>query len=167
MGDLGMAALALVAGGWEVVMTGDMNGDHLSDTVWYDPHTAQVVIRLMAGDQLIAQGPILPGPVGAGWVALNVADADGDGLGDIIWVDADRNLLQVWLMDGTRARAVGPEIPGPGPGWSGVTTADFNGDGLTDVLYRELDAGLMTVWTLCGTAVLSRGPVAEGPTGGG
>jgi hypothetical protein len=167
MGNLGVAALAVVvAGGWEVVMTGDMNGDHLADTVWYDPDTAQVTIWLMDGDQLLAQGPLLPGPSGEGWVALNVADADGDGLGDIIWGNADRNLLQVWLMDGTRAQAVGPEIQGPGAGWSGVTTADFDGDGMTDVLFRDLATGQMSVWTLCGTQVLGRGPITDGPTGG-
>jgi hypothetical protein len=163
MGHLGIAALALVTSGWEVAMTGDADGDHLPDTIWYDLDTGQVTVWLMAGTHIRTQGPVFDGPEGKGWAAVNVADADGDGIGDIIWVDADRNLLQIWLMDGTRPKLEGPEIPGPGVGWTGVTTADFNGDGMTDVLYRDPVDSKMTVYFLHGVDLLSRGPIWKGP----
>jgi hypothetical protein len=154
--------------GWVVGNAADTNGDGLADAVWYNATTNRVAVYLMNGTKLLAAGPEMPGPPGEGWRVTNVSDTNDDAFADIVWDNPKRNTMAVWLMDGTRVLAAGPEIPGPpGEGWSAVTAADFNHDGYSDVIWTNEGRGTMAVWLLRGTQLLAAGPEIPGPGGSG
>jgi hypothetical protein len=154
--------------GWVVGNGGDTNADGLADAVWYDAATNRFAVYLMRGAQLLAAGPVLSGPPGEGWNLNNVIDANNDNRADIVWDDAKTNTVAIWLLDGTRVLAEGPEIPGPpGEGWSAITAADFNHDGFADVIWSNESRGTMAVWLLRGTQLLAAGPEIAGPGGSG
>ncbi|XXX79386.1 VCBS repeat-containing protein [Sorangium sp. So ce134] len=105
---------------------------------------------------------------GSAWKALQGADFNLDGMADVVWDDAEQNLMAVWLMEGTRLLAPGPSIPGPiGDGWVTAAAADFNHDGLSDVLWNNPEQNLMAVWLMEGTRLLAPGPSIPGPIGDG
>jgi hypothetical protein len=73
-----------------------------------------MAVWLMDGAQLLAPGPDIAGPAGDGWIAINAADANLDGMGDAMWCNPRTDQMAVWLMDGAHLLAPGPVIPGPG-----------------------------------------------------
>ncbi|MGK4006900.1 VCBS repeat-containing protein [Sorangium sp. So ce1036] len=151
--------------GWDVVSAGELNVDGLADMVWAHAESAQMAIWLMEGTRLLAPGPEIPGPLGDGWVFTWTDDFDADGIEDVLWNHPEQNLMAVWLMEGTRVRVPGPEIPGPpGDGWRARTAGDVNGDDMADVVWQRGDT--MTVWLMEGTRVLAPGPLIPGPYGG-
>ncbi|XYI00245.1 FG-GAP repeat domain-containing protein [Sorangium sp. So ce1128] len=154
--------------GWEVASVTDVDRDGVSDLLWNNAEQNLITIWLMDGSQLLALGPITPGPAGEGWVAITAQDANRDGMGDVFWNNKEQNLMAVWLMDGTQLLAPGPVIPGPlGRGWSMVTAQEFNLDGMGDVLWNNKEQNLMAVWLMDGTQLLAPGPVIPGPLGRG
>jgi hypothetical protein len=154
--------------GWIVGNAADTNADGLADAVWYNATTNRAAVFLMNGAQLLAAGPEMPGPPGEGWHVTNVTDTNADNRADIVWDNPKRTTMAVWLLDGTRLLAAGPEIPGPtGEGWSAITAADFNRDGFSDVIWTNESRATMAVWLLRGTQLLAAGPEISGPPGSG
>lgn len=154
--------------GWIVGNAADTNGDGMADAVWYNATKNRVAVFLMDGVHLLAAGPEMPGPPGEGWHVTNVSETNDDSCADIIWDNPKTNMMTVWLMDGTRVVAQGPQIPGPpGEGWAAVTAADFNRDGYSDVIWTNEQRGTMAVWLLRGSQLLAAGPEIHGPPGSG
>ncbi|KYF55639.1 hypothetical protein BE08_24950 [Sorangium cellulosum] len=157
-----------IGDGWKAVAVGDTNFDGMGDVVWNNPEQNLMAVWLMEGSQLLAPGPLIPGPIGDGWKAVAVGDTNFDGMGDVVWNNPEQNLMAVWLMEGSQLLAPGPLIPGPlGDGWSVVTANDFSGDGEADVLWTDGEHGLMAIWLMEGSQLLAPGPVIPGPLGGG
>ncbi|WP_437877500.1 FG-GAP repeat domain-containing protein [Sorangium sp. So ce513] len=52
--------------GWVVRTTGDLNFDGMVDVVWQKGETSQMAVWLMEGSELLAPGPVIPGPDGGG-----------------------------------------------------------------------------------------------------
>lgn len=154
--------------GWVAANASDTNADGMADVVWHDASTNRAAVFLMRGSQLLAAGPEIPGPPGEGWEMASASDANADGRGDIIWSNPTRNTMAVWLLDGTRLLAAGPEIPGPpGEGWRAVTASDFNRDGCADMIWTNTARGTMAVSLLRGAQLLATGPEIPGPPGDG
>ncbi|WP_437939675.1 FG-GAP repeat domain-containing protein [Sorangium sp. So ce341] len=166
--SLGAAAQRANDRGWRAVQGADFNLDGLADVLWNDPAQNLMTVWLMEGTRLLAPGPVIPGPIGDGWVTAAAADFNLDGLADVLWNNAEQNLMAVWLMEGTRLLAPGPTIPGPiGDGWVAPSAADFDHDGMADVLWNNAEQNLMAVWLMEGTRLLAPGPVIPGPIGDG
>ncbi|KYF55641.1 hypothetical protein BE08_24945 [Sorangium cellulosum] len=146
----------------------DFNGDGMSDVLWNQPEQNVITVWLMNGSELLAPGPMLPGPIGGRWEVGGGADIDGDGMADVVWNDVERNLMSVWLMNGTQPIAQGPVIPGPvGEGWITIRANDFNLDGNADVLWAHEEKGMAAVWLMNGAELLAPGPTLPGPAGDG
>jgi hypothetical protein len=153
-------------GGWRAVIAADFNGDGMNDIIWSHDATSRLSVTLLDGAHVLAQGPALPGPPGEGWVVAAAGDMNGDGLSDAVWFSPARQAAVVWLMNGTRVLAAGPEIPAPpGGGWTISDVADMNGDGLGDIVWNTPPLDYMHVWLMQGTRVLARGPELRGPPG--
>ncbi|WP_441292557.1 FG-GAP repeat domain-containing protein [Sorangium sp. KYC3313] len=158
-----------IGDGWVAVTSAaDFNSDGMNDVVLNNPRQNLMTVWLMNGSQLLAPGPVIPGPIGDGWIASSTADFNADGMADVLWNNAGRNLMAVWLMNGTQLLAPGPNIPGPnGDGWVTITAFDFNVDGMADVLWHNAGQNLMAVWLMDGGQLLAPGPNIPGPIGAG
>jgi hypothetical protein len=102
-------------------------------------------------------------------VTLNVVfvshaahDFNNDGMSDLLWGDANGNLL-MWLMNGpTISSSV--QFNGTGPStWQIVGQRDFDGNGTTDWLLRD-GSGNTAIWLTNGTQVPSSSSLGNVPT---
>lgn len=150
---------------WIAVATGDFNFDRMQDILWFDPHTSQMTVWLMAGTQVLDRGPLYPSPPGKDWAVAYDADFDLDGMADVLWSNGDRGTAEVWLMQGDHVKERGPEIPGPpGRGWTANAAADADGDGLADIFWCHTGhPGLMSISTMVGDRLAVPGAVIPGP----
>jgi hypothetical protein len=152
--------------GWSIATIADFNLDGLGDVLWYNPKPPRIAVWLMSGTEILERGPEIPAPPGNDWVAITGADFNRDGMTDVVWNDAPRNLIAVYLMRSTCVLEAGPEIPGPpGDGWWLGSAGDTDGDGMADALFYNPGLHRMEVWTMCGTHVLTHGPGLPVPEG--
>ena len=91
---------------WQVVGTGDFDGDGKADILWRNSTTGQDYIFLMNGTTVQASSgytnAVRPPGRSAG-----TGDFDGDGKADILWRNTKRGQDYIFLMDGTqRTRAL-------------------------------------------------------------
>ncbi|AGP36214.1 FG-GAP-like repeat-containing protein [Sorangium cellulosum] len=104
---------------------------------------------------------------GRGWTITQTADFNADRMADVVWYDAERNRIAVWLMNGSDLLAPGPFIPGPGgDGWI-VWANDFDADNMADLLWSHDERNLMAVWLMDGSRLRAPGPSIPGPIGDG
>ena len=154
--------------GWSLLTPADFNADGMADVPWSNSGDGTMDTWLMAGTKLLLPGPVVPGPSGDGWSAVTAADFNFDGMADMLWYNAGKHRMAVWLMAGTKLLLPGPELPAPdGEGWSVVTAADFNLDGMADVLWNNPGTNQIAVWPMRGAQLLTPGPVIPGPSGAG
>ncbi|XYI02422.1 hypothetical protein ACMHYB_22770 [Sorangium sp. So ce1128] len=99
--------------GWVATTAQDANRDGMGDVLWNNIEQNLMAVWLMEGTQLLAPGPLIPGPLGRGWEARPGADVKVDGTADVLWYAAGTNQAAVWLMDGPQLLAPGPVILGP------------------------------------------------------
>ena len=150
--------------GWVMANVADTNYDGLADIIWSNPITKTMAVWLMDGVHVLARGPEIPGPSGEGWTAVTTADFNHDGMSDVIWTNAGRGTMAVWLLKGTKLLAPGPEIPGPpGEGWAVAFAGDTNGDGLADAVWQKAGTSRFAVWLMNGAQLLAPGPELMGP----
>ncbi|WP_437873865.1 FG-GAP repeat domain-containing protein [Sorangium sp. So ce363] len=154
--------------GWNAISVADFNRDGLPDVPWYNSGRNSISVWLMNGTQVLWPGPELHGPSGGGWKATATGDLNSDGTADVLWLNSGESAIAVWLMDGTRLLAPGPELHGPsGGGWKATVAGDFNFDRMADVLWSNPGESSMVVWLMNGTQVLAPGPEIPGPSGSG
>ncbi len=154
--------------GWRTLTPADFNLDGMADVPWSNCGKSTMATWLMAGPRVLIPGPEIPGPLGDGWSAVTAADFNFDGSADMLWYNAEKNRMAVWLMAGSKLLLAGPELPAPvGLGWVVTTAADFNFDGMADVLWNNPGTNQMAVWLMTSTQLLMPGSVIPGPIGAG
>ena len=154
--------------GWSPLTPAELNFDGMNDVPWSNSGTGTMAVSLMTGTHLLAPGPVIPGPIGAGWSAVTAADFNFDGAADMLWYNTAGHAMAVWLMSGTHLFVPGPTLPTPaGDGWVVTTAADFNLDGQADVLWNNPVTNTVAVWLMRGTHLLAAGPEIPGPSGPG
>jgi hypothetical protein len=164
------------AAGWQIVGTGDFDGDGKGGILWRAGNGVLATWELN-GNQIksadfIKSGPAQVGAPGADWHVVDVADFDGDGKSDILWrtgpptppagpqggMEPGGGQIAIWEMNGSQIKAadytrVGATAVGaPGNDWHVLGADDYDGDGKADILWRT-DSGALAIWEMDGTHV--------------
>ena len=131
---------------WNVIGTGDFNGDGRVDVLWqHDNGTVRDWLG-QADGSFTGNIDKVNINTGTDWHAVGTGDFNGDGRDDILWQNAN-GTVRDWLgqADGSFAGNIGKVNILTGPEWHVIGTGDFNGDGLTDVLWQH-DNGTVRDW---------------------
>jgi FG-GAP-like repeat len=147
---------------WNVVATGDLNGDGTDDLFWQNMLTGASSEWLMAPTGGV--GSLLGTPLVQGWNLVASADFNGDGIQDLLWQNATNGATSEWLMSASGGVASFPGTPGM-HGWILIASGDFNGDGTTDVLWRNATTDATSEWLMSAGGGLASNPFTPGVQG--
>lgn len=142
---------------WTVLGTPDLNGDGNSDVIFYNTSTEAVNGWIMNGMVRGANGLI---DTATGLRFDGFGDLDGDGDDDLLWRNADGEIL-AWIMAGLTAteEEVLPGTELPIATWRCEGLADFDGDFKADIVWRKKTNGLLYIWFMDGVERLESGQV--------
>ena len=90
---------------WQIVGTGDFNGDGRTDILWFNNTTRQALVWLITRDGksfFFSASPALTPP--PPWQVQETGDFNGDGKSDILWYGSNGGVA-VWLMNGATITA--------------------------------------------------------------
>ena len=120
--------------GWDVVATGDFNGDGRDDFLRVNDEG--YVVGEMANDNGTFSPQVLNFK-GAGWEILGTGNFDGVGPDDVLIANPTAASETVGLLGYWKGGTEWTLINGYSPEWECVSTGDFNGDGKCDMLWRN------------------------------
>ncbi|MBI4768085.1 MAG: FG-GAP repeat protein [Deltaproteobacteria bacterium] len=134
----------------------DFNNDWVTDILWRNKVSGDVVTWTMNGTTLINQITVSQG-VPLVWEIAGTGDFNNDGQTDILWRNTTSGDVRVWLMNGTTISNDVLVYIGAPLVWEIVGTGDFTNDGRTDILWRHKISGDLGVWTMNGTTFIRGG----------
>ena len=120
--------------GWEVVGSGDFNGDGLDDFLRVNEE------GYVVGEMSNGNGTFSPQVLNfrnPGWEILGTGDFNGNGTDDILIANPTGASETVGLLGYWESGATWTLINGYSAEWECVATGDFNGDGKCDMLWRN------------------------------
>jgi hypothetical protein len=126
---------------WQIVGSGDYNGDGRSDVLCHNASENQFDVWTMQDDRSY-ESEILPDDFGNDAAVVASGDFDGDGMSDILWRDQVSGDVDIWGL--TKDSTLGP-LEGGRDSWSVIGAGDFDGDERDDVLLREVDTDRLAV----------------------
>jgi Cellulase (glycosyl hydrolase family 5)/FG-GAP-like repeat len=162
-----MIDLGVVPTSWNIVRTGDFNGDGYTDILWQSAN-GDTGVWLMTGAATQVQMSSWTdfGVVSTSWNIAGTGDFNGDGYTDILWRSTNGDTA-IWLMawNGSEVLMSSSNDLGVVPaGWNVAVTGDFNGDGRSDILWGNSD-GDTAIWFMNGGVVLSISDLGIVPNG--
>ena len=83
---------------WQIVGSGDFNGDGRADLFWRNAGTGQNAIWEMDGQTVLSSGPMPGTPTG--WQVEFIADYNGDWRDDVLWRNPANGDVAMWLLKG-------------------------------------------------------------------
>ena len=135
--------------GWQIVGTGDFNGDGISDVLWRNSSSGYLTewLGTSSGGFTDNSAHAATGTADNSWHVVATGDFNGDGNTDILWRNATGYLTE-WLgtsSGGFTDNASHAATGAADSSWQIVGTGDFNGDGISDILWRN-SGGYTTEW---------------------
>lgn len=144
---------------WDIVGTGDMDGDGHFDLVFRHGSTGATRIWYMNDANYVGTA-VICGESNLDWKIVAVADFDGDGKSDLLWRDVTvSGANAIWYMDGARVVSTAYIQTQADLNWRIVAASDFDSDNHPDIVWRHAGSGQNAVWhmnnaTYLGAAVL-------------
>jgi hypothetical protein len=131
---------------WQVVGTGDFNGDGRADVVWRNTNGSFTNWLSQANGTFSSNDANAWEVVPTSWKVDGVGDFNGDGRDDLIWRN-DNGTFTTWLAqaDGGFVSNDANSLTVLPTNWKVSDTGDFNGDGRDDIIWRR-DDGAFTTW---------------------
>ena len=122
---IGQGSPGSVGNIWQIVGTGDFDGDDHADILWRHTSSGQVVIWQIMGTQRVGSGS--PGQTNpADWQIVGIGDFDGDRRDDLLWRHQMTGLAFIWFIDGIDRVDAGV-VGFAGLDWSVSGTGNFDG----------------------------------------
>ena len=153
---------------WNIVGTGDFNGDGNTDLIWQQPSSGLVEIQLINGGVAVGGGLIQNNPFGAGWSIVATGDFNGDGKSDLVWRNQSTSLVEIQFLDRSQAIGGGAIANNAfGAGWNVVGAGDFLGNGANDLVFQRQSDSLVEIQFLTGITATGGGVILNNPFGPG
>jgi hypothetical protein len=153
--------------GWNIVSSGDFDGNGKSDILWSNSTTGQTEVFLMNGGTVATTGAALNNgtnlkPIGSG-------DFNNDGKSDIAFQNQTDFSVSIWTMNGTvqsgaPINIAAPAVINPGDNFILRGAEDINADGFSDLLFSDSLNNVKAVELTTGGAVLGTFSLTAPPT---
>lgn len=126
----------------------DINGDGLSELLWFSPGTNQLQIWYLSvsGDQTTLTHTASSYSITPGYVVAATGDLFGDGRSDLIFTSSNLDLY-VWRSNGL-GHFISSYIGTYPAGWVLLGSADINGDGTDDLLWQNPSTCQFGYWLM-------------------
>ena len=134
--------------GYEMVATGDFNGDGRTDVVWADTSN-NIYLWTSTRNGFVSQ---FVATNAAGWSVVGAGDVNGDGYDDLLVYNPSAAALGWWLMKGPMVLSYHSQPVNST--WKFAATGDFNGDGMVDVIWTD-PSNNVYLWTSIGRGFTS------------
>jgi len=135
--------------GWQLVGTGDFDGNGTPDLVYQNTQTGQVNVDYYSGATFIGYACLSCGINTTGWHVAAVADFNGDGVPDLVYQNTQTSQVNVDYYGGTGGSAfTGWACLSCGinvAGWKVKAAADFDGNGVPDLVYQNQSTNQVNV----------------------
>ena len=140
------ASLGSVATSWNIVASGDFNGDGKKDIVWQSS-TGQVAVWTMNGATRL--GSYVIGSASPPWQVATASDFNGDGKSDIVLQNGATGERSIWLMNGLSRVGI-VTLGALSTQWKIIGSGDFDGDAKSDLLLWNTQTAQVSVWLMHG-----------------
>jgi hypothetical protein len=146
---------------------GDFDGDSLIEIFTKRTRISPRQRRLEFDGSAAVSTDSYAAPVDKAWVPVGVGDHDGDGVDDVLWLDRDTGILEIWsIKEGADLVRVALDVELPS-GAEVTGSGDYDGDGRVEIAVREESPGGVSIWYTDGTRVIDIVPVMDlGPSWG-
>jgi hypothetical protein len=135
-------ALGVVPLNWQIVGSGDFDGDRDADILWRHDGGLPVIWEMQDGAFVTNHNlPDVPNT----YQVAGTGDFDGDGDADILWRHGG-GLPVIWEMEDA-AFVVNHNLPWAETAWHVTAAADFDDDGDADILWRH-SGGNIVSWEM-------------------
>ena len=154
-----------MAPGFTIIVPMNINGDALTDLLWYDAATGLAIYTVGRYEgKVYRQHVVAVRDAALGWTAIVPMRMNGDALTDLLSYNAATGLVIYSVGDGVSQTIV--HSVNAAPGWTSIVPFDLNGDDLTDLLSYNAATGL-AFYSIATGAGAQRvvGPAAQGATG--
>jgi len=134
--------------GWDLIGSGDLNGDGIADFVWRNEEDGRIGYWVMKSDGQPEDWFTFEDQASIVWDLVGVGDFNGDGRSDLLWLNLADLQMGVWYLDGNfRIDAPIGLLTSTAPPMSRVAgVADYDNDGVADILWDR--GGPAEIWYL-------------------